>query len=303
MYRYKDKKNSRIVLLIVISVILVITFVIGKICQYVSDSASAAGVVKGVEKQRMDNPNSFVSECGYDYDRGVPYNMDGIRSGAKVLYDKTGIQLYVLEYGFENVSSIQSNADLTDYTIKYIKENIPNSEYIMAVVSSTGPVKPREEDRDYDVNYWIYNYFYYGDKVVNYLTDSDLNQINYIYTHSYNWYTDSSTRDYEMWKDISDYIVNGYVDLGGQNNVISKTFGALNAIFKGLGILGLAIILWCICSIVYLSLKIAACEAEERGYQQARATREILEANIRPIDNPDTEALIREYSNNGKDIK
>lgn len=255
------------------------------------NSPEIGTVVEG--KEPLDNPkpfNNFNTSGRYD-DRAYD-------ESALSFYNLTGIQLYFMEfkYGtekFETEAAIQQ-----DVQSKLMElDNIENS--IVTYTYTT--------DYDYKSPYYysVYDAMYYGENVSKYLTPKDLEVINYYVSNAYDLWS-FEEREFKMWTSIGDKIVNGYTvdavernDLEYNINYYENRIGELRSVNK-INIsftiaFGALIVL---CSIIlFRNIRInRRYDVAQVELKEAQAIKEILEADIEPIETED-DKLVAKYLN------
>jgi hypothetical protein len=149
-------------------------------------------------KEKLDNPYSFDTVICIGNDN----YQSRIIAGATSLYNNTGIQLYYAYYDYGK-AEFTSRTEIQKETISQI-ESLENSDYSIIVYEYS-------TDYDYGDKYYYYAYdcFYYGSKVRDYLSTSDLKLIEYYYQNAYNIW-DYSNRESEMWTTVGSNIKDGY---------------------------------------------------------------------------------------------
>lgn len=241
-------------------------------------------------KEPMNNPepfNNMLTSGRYDY-----YQSD-YATGAMSFYNNTGIQLYFLEFDFGK-EKFESEAKIKEQVKSKINETINLDNSLIIYEYST--------DYDYDEDYYYYSNdnMYFGSNVAKYLSTEDVQMINYIIDNAYDLW-EYKNRNSQIWITAGKNVAKGYYlsDYDENNSVSAKedrefrlelykdnmSFNLKMCIISSLiWIVGFMLILsGFLNSIKRRKLEAARVQAEI-DYINARATKDILEADIKYVD-------------------
>lgn len=241
-------------------------------------------------KEPMNNPepfNNMLTSGRYDY-----YQSD-YATGAMSFYNNTGIQLYFLEFDFGK-EKFESEAKIKEQVKSKINETINLDNSLIIYEYST--------DYDYDEDYYYYSNdnMYFGSNVAKYLSTEDVQMINYIIDNAYDLW-EYKNRNSQIWITAGKNVAKGYYlsDYDENNSVSAKedrefrlelykdnmSFNLKMCIISSLiWIVGFMLILsGFLNSIKRRKLEAARVQAEI-DYINARATKDILEANMEYMD-------------------
>lgn len=243
-------------------------------------------------KAKFDNPVAFNS-----FNTSGWYTELGKKECSLSFYNITGIQLYFMDYVYGD-TKFETEDDLNK-DVKSKLESLPNIDNSMVVYRYS-----TSYDYPSPYSYYSRDLTYYGKNVSSYLTADDLTIINYYFNNASNLW-DYEDRDIKMWSTIGDKIINGYTvgetESSNMEDTIQGYIDALNVmrsitivcaifaiIFGALLVLGVVNI--------YKNVKLSHKQIEaEIGLQEARAVKEILEADIESFVDSNEE-LVRKYT-------
>ena len=242
-------------------------------------------------KAKINNPEEYNS-----INLTGSYAYRDYSSGAAAFYSATGIQLYFMDFDFGS-EKFENESELRNRLKNEISklENISNS--IVVYSYST--------DYDYKDKYYYYGYdeFYYGENVTQYLTADDLQMINFYNKYAYELY-EYETRDSQVWIEIGNNLSQGYntaryKDLKSSSDEIDAGMVGylIISLVTNLIILPIGVILVIsgLRKIKKNNLYNQRLDEAIIEYHKAKATKEILEADLDEIVNEETEELINTY--------
>lgn len=243
-------------------------------------------------KPKLSNPEAFNS-----FNTSGRY-VDADKDACSLsFYNTTGIQLYFMDYDYGE-TKFETEEDIRKAVRSKIEslQNIDNSLVIYSYDTSY----------DYTSPYYYYSgeLIYYGKNVAEYLTPDDLNRIAYYFENAYDifgW----ENRDVKMWSAIGDEIVNGHVvknteisDLQENIRYYEGQISTLKSVALVCGILVVVSLAFSVLFIfnIYKNVKLSRRLIEaEIELKEARATKEILEADVDRFTDVDEE-LVNKYS-------
>lgn len=241
-------------------------------------------------KEPMENPepfNNMLTSGRYEN-----YQSDYV-AGAMSFYNNTGIQLYFLEFDFGK-TKFETEMEL--------KERIKSEFSRVDNLNNSLVIYEYSTDYDYDEDYYYYSNdnIYFGPNVAKYLSPEDIQMINYIIDNAYDLWS-YENRKSQMWITIGKNISNGYYldDYDESSSTYAKEdrefklgYYKENMSFNITMCIASAVI-WLIGFFLILSgfigsikrreLEAARVQAEI-DYINARATKDILEADIKYVD-------------------
>ena len=170
--------------------------------------ASIAGdqtvpINKAPGHSKIQNAAPFDKDCYVNEVYGYGNSSEWL-AAAKALYDATGLQLYRVTLGGETGAgtSVQTTADAKDICMDYINK-LPSLDTAIILYDFTST-------SDYDNWVSIYETLYYGDAAMEYLSPADLDMIQYVVEHDYDFFNDYNSRTVRVWELISSNLANGY---------------------------------------------------------------------------------------------
>ena len=165
------------------------------------DDRTAGEMVPG--KPLLEHDMQLDMSCSVDQ-RYDDADSSKWQAAAKGLWDATHIQFYHLKLDAPvgDGTNIKSTFDAKQYCKDYIK-TLKNESIAIVYYEFVG-----DEYNDHYIS--LYDQLYYGEKVIEYLSATDMQMINNIVSYSYDFFPDYTTRDSKVWELIGNNIRDGY---------------------------------------------------------------------------------------------
>lgn len=237
-------------------------------------------------RSQIDNPTEFNNMCTTGR---YNYNTDLV-TGAMSFYKDTGIQLYFLSFDFGKEKF--ETEELLRFQIKNELSSIDNLPYSIVLYDYS-------TDYDYDEEYYYASSdnLYFGNAVSKYLSTEDIQMINYYIDNAYDLW-DYQNRDSELWITVGKNIANGYdigkitgeqeyttiddqIDYYKDELYVSAGIGLTAGVAS---VVGLILMVLGVVSIIKNKKDEAERRKAEIEYINARATKDILEADMEYMD-------------------